>query len=255
MEKFDKLSLDDDKLQRALEQYKKQIEDEAQKDFKEKLSKLKNEAEVRIKKIEEEAKEKIAKREQAEKEAEVRIKKIEEEAKEKIAKSEQETADLKQTAGFGKIITKGFPPLGSYNFSAPSSQHSATGHKTPSVAEVVFVERPFGIIEGLRCKDQESFIWMLAKAGKLPNWQCETRIQSFVLDSLQDIFALAKVDSVLDIYLEANISGPARSLRADITTIRKLSGELTCVCEVKKPSIRGGDLDSPSLRTQISNRA
>ena len=176
---------------------------------------------------------------------------------------ERQKSQLEGELGVGRLFTDGLPSLGGHNVSA--SQTPAYGDHTACKTLIVQDDAVLKVLDAYSSeklpKNLSSKIWKQvdAKPGEieketLGEWSGEIDIQTFVTLVMNDAVALAKgVDSKWDlsIYRECQLS-MTEHLRPDVVVFRS-RGVVVGVCEVKKPSRRGGDLDNESLRNQISN--
>eukprot|EP00981_Chlorochromonas_danica_P013375 scaffold6281_cov207-Ochromonas_danica.AAC.5 len=165
-----------------------------------------------------------------------------------MEKLKMENKDLKKE---GYIVEKGLPPLGPCLISV--SEPGYGKHVNISKPPERIPDSDFALLSLHMDNNTPSKLWQRveSESGSLPEWNHETHIQSFCVDALKDIAALASVD--IKIGCEVNLSIVEKQ-RADIV-IFKCGGQLVGMCEVKKPSKSPSpsDLQNPQLDTQVCN--
>lgn len=178
------------------------------------------------------------------------------------ARLRQENEELKRQNGFGYLLDYGLPQLGAHNVS--TSEKPSYGNHKPIEKPFKFQDAQLGILS--ECKLQNlkrcsSKIWMSCKQqqpqnnnklGSLGNWSHESDIQNHVRAVLIDAIQLAGLSDFIDTYLEVTLT-LVQHLRADIVLFKSGTGTIIGVCEVKKPSKKGGDLSDETLCNQIGN--
>ena len=161
--------------------------------------------------------------------------------------------DKDKDLGVGRLIEQGLPPLGKHN--ASTNQTPMYGTHSCYDKPVLAADGNLGVLGeyslGHLPKDRPSQVWKRVCDGNLGVWNHEVNIQSFVKDVIVDIIDLAGVKNSVEAYMEIQLS-VTEHLRPDIVIFRR-HGVIIGVCEVKKPSDKGGDLDNDVLRVQISN--
>jgi hypothetical protein len=150
----------------------------------------------------------------------------------------------------GYILEKGMPALGNFFVSVTQpgyGKHEDLGRPVKRVANSEFALLPLVLDNQAPSK-----LWArVEESGSLPEWNHENQIQSFCVDGLKDIAALAKIEVKLGNEINLSI---LEKQRADVV-IFKSGGRLVGMCEVKKPSSSPSpsDLENPELNSQVSN--
>ena len=163
------------------------------------------------------------------------------------------TSANKLANGVGRLVSNGLPPLGNHNLT--NSQSASFGNHTPKLnldPILSVLEIPTELsLSALSNNEAHSFIWKtISSDGRLPSWSCETDIQVHVSNVLRDAIVFSGIK--LETYRETSLSVTNSSPRPDLLVFRS-NGAFVGICEVKKPSKEGNDLNKNKHLNQISN--
>ncbi|KAJ3392416.1 hypothetical protein HDU92_008475 [Lobulomyces angularis] len=181
-----------------------------------------------------------------------------EELEREYKKLKQEIEEKDKKSGVNFLITKGLPELGrnTVTICKPSTNKSINNNKN----NIQIIESCFNIlgeydIESLLKMKNTSLIWFNAYRhnGKTAEWNSESVIEKFVYDVLDDTRMYLKEKDDIKLFLQQDLSSIEKKYRPDITAIRTKNNDIIGICEIKKPSIGGNDLDNMELYNQINN--
>ncbi|KAJ3392400.1 hypothetical protein HDU92_008459 [Lobulomyces angularis] len=161
-----------------------------------------------------------------------------------------------ERTGINYLVTKGLPKLGRNLISESKPSYEKSFAERDSKLEII--ESEFNILKNysynnLLKSENPSTMWINAmkKGGNLGTWNSESVIQKFVSNALDDINSYFEEDIKIDILHEQDISSTIKNFISDITVFRAIDNNIIGVCEVKKPSKGGNDLNNYYLYCQI----
>ncbi|KAJ3392393.1 hypothetical protein HDU92_008452 [Lobulomyces angularis] len=183
---------------------------------------------------------------------------VEESLKKRNEALEKAKMEIEKRHKVNYLVNKGFPNLGrNMTTSETPSYYTSLNNNTVNIN---IIEDNFTILEEynkqiLLEKELQSVIWASTLYGEetLSNWRTEADIRRHVASALQDIISYVKKERTINILLEQDLSSTLKEYRANIAVIRIENNDIIGICEVKKPSIGGNDLDNNKLYTQINN--